>query len=160
MVSTRAERAEGTGSEPASLARLRLAGLLKRAQNLLIEAYGPVLTPFAVDGRELAVLALLAAEGPASQQQISRRLAVDRTTMVALIDAMGAKGLVQRRPDPRDRRKNMIELTGAGRDTCRQATPAVDEIEEAFLSPIPAADREKLKTLLRTLISAAERPLP
>lgn len=159
-MSTRAERAEGTGSEPASLAGLRLAGLLKRAQNLLIEAYGPALTPFAVDGRELAVLALLADEGPASQQQISRRLAVDRTTMVALIDAMVAKGLVQRRPDPRDRRKNMIELTGAGRDTCRQATPAVDEIEKAFLSPIPAADREKLKTLLRTLISAAERPFP
>jgi DNA-binding MarR family transcriptional regulator len=157
VVSTGAEQTEAA-SDPASLAGLRLAGLLKRAQNLLIEGYGPALAPFAVDGRELAVLTLLAAEGPASQQHLSRRLAVDRTTMVALVDAMGGKGLVQRRPDPRDRRKNMIELTDAGRDTCRRATPAVDEIEDAFLSPITMTDRENLKDLLRTLISAAERP--
>ncbi len=52
----------------------------------------------------------------------------------------------------------MVELTDAGRDTCDRATPAVDEIEAAFLAPIPAADRDRLKGLLRTLIAAATLP--
>lgn len=139
------------------LTGLRLAGLLKRAQGLLVEGYGPVLEPFGIDGRELAVLTMLASEGAASQQEISRRLAVDRTTMVALVDGLGAKGLVQRRPDPHDRRKNMVELTDSGRDTCHRATPAVDSLEAAFLAPLDPADRDRLKDLLRTVIASAGR---
>lgn len=146
------------GAAPPGRVELRLAGLLKRAQALLIGEYGPALSPFGLDGRELAVLGLLVTEGPSSQQQISRRLAVDRTTMVALVDAMTAKGLVRRQSDPRDRRKNMVEVTDAGRDAQRQAGPAIDEVEAKFLTPIGADDREKLKELLRALIAAAEQP--
>jgi DNA-binding MarR family transcriptional regulator len=135
---------------------LRLAGLLKRAQALLLEAYAPALAPFAVDGRELAVLALLATAGASSQQEVSRRLGIDRTTMVALVDALAARGLVRREPDPADRRKNLVELTDAGRATARGAGPAVDRVEAAFLAPLPPADRDRLRALLRTVIEARD----
>ncbi|MEV6833778.1 MarR family transcriptional regulator [Streptomyces sp. NPDC051133] len=49
-----------------------------------------------MDARELAVLAVLAAGRPLSQLQAARRLGVDRTTMVALVDALEGKGLVER----------------------------------------------------------------
>jgi DNA-binding MarR family transcriptional regulator len=136
---------------------LRLAGLLKRAQTLLVEGYGPALAPFDVDGRELAVLALLATAGAQSQQEISRRLGIDRTTVVALIDAMQARGLVQRMPDPADRRRNLVQPTASGRAIHQDASPAVDVVEEAFLAPLSPADRDRLKDILRTLIHAASR---
>ena len=65
-------------------------------------------------GRELAVLTVLAGDEPASQQQAAQRLGVDRTTMVALVDALEGKGLVQRHADAADRRRNVVELTAAG----------------------------------------------
>ncbi|MEV6348136.1 MarR family transcriptional regulator [Actinoplanes sp. NPDC051851] len=136
------------------LATLRLAGLLKGAQRLLVDAYEPALAPFNVDGRELAVLTLLTVIGAVSQQEISRRLGIDRTTIVALTDTMSEKGLLLRLPDPRDRRKNLIELTPAGRDLHARAAPAIDEVEAAFLAPLAAEDRDKLRELLRAVVAS------
>lgn len=132
---------------------LRLYGLFKRAQALLAEGYGPALAPHAVDGRELAVLTQLVRHGPGSQQEISNRLGIDRTTMVALVDALTGRGLVRRTADPRDRRRNLVELTDAGRAVRAAATPAVDEVEARFLAPLTPAERETLTALLRKVVS-------
>lgn len=109
------------------------------------------LAPFGIDGRELAVLAALAAHGPVSQQEISQALTIDRTTMVALVDGLTAKGLVARKPDPSDRRKNLVEATAQGRSVAERAGPAVDEVERRFLEPVAATDREALLRILREL---------
>lgn len=80
----------------------------------------------------------------------------DRTTMVALVDGMSAKGLVARRPDPSDRRKNLIEATAEGRSTAQLAGPAVDEVERRFLEPLPDSDRTALRRILRTLTTSRD----
>ena len=134
-----------------SIVNLRLAGLLKRAQVRLVGELGPALAPFGVDGREAAVLTALSANGPVSQQDLSQALAIDRTTMVALIDAMSAKGLVARGTDPADRRKNLIEATDNGRSVAARAGQAADEVERRFLAPVPPADRAALLRILRDL---------
>jgi DNA-binding MarR family transcriptional regulator len=128
---------------------LRLHGLLKRALARLYDASVPALAPHAVDGRELAVLGLLGRRGASSQQEISRRLGIDRTTMVALVDALAARDLVHRRTDPADRRKNIVELTEAGEKVRAGAAPAVDAVEASFLAPLTPAERQTLLTLLR-----------
>ena len=110
----------------------RLYPLLKHAQLQLAELIGPALAPYGIDGRELAVLNALADQDPLSQQETARRLGIDRTTMVALVDALEAKGLVQRRPHPDDRRKNLVELTGTGHDTRRRASQASEDAERRF----------------------------
>jgi DNA-binding MarR family transcriptional regulator len=114
----------------------RLGYLLKHAQQRLVEAAAPVMAPFGIDGRELAVLAVLAAHAPLSQQEAGEQLGVDRTTMVALIDALEAKGLVERHRSPEDRRKNSVVLTSAGQDCLRGAGKARDEVERDFLAPL------------------------
>jgi DNA-binding MarR family transcriptional regulator len=110
--------------------------LLKHVQQRLAQAAEPVMLPFGIDGRELAVLTVLAAAVPLSQQEAAERLSVDRTTMVALVDALETKGLVGRHRSPEDRRKNIIELTPAGHDCLRGAGEARDEIEREFLAPL------------------------
>src|SRR4051794_31982881 len=102
----------------------RLAYLFKRAQATLAGLHEEVLAPFGLSAGELSVLLLLDTREPESQQQAARRLGVDRTSMVALIDALEEKGLVARRPDAADRRRNVIELTDTGRTTLRRATQA------------------------------------
>lgn len=129
----------------------RLGYLLKHAQLKLTEAAAQALAPFGIDGRELAVLVVLAAESaayPLSQLEAAGRLGVDRTTMVALVDRLEGKGLVERRRSPEDRRKNIVGLTPAGEDCLRRAERARAAAERRFLAPL---GKEEADRLVRTL---------
>jgi DNA-binding MarR family transcriptional regulator len=129
----------------------RLGYLFKHAQLRMARLHSEALTPYGINGRELAVLLTLADHEPPSQQQAAERLGVDRTTMVALLDALEAKGLVTRRPREGDRRRNVVELTGKGQDTLREATRASDEAERVLLAPITEQEAELLRKLLRAI---------
>src|SRR3712207_782235 len=61
--------------------------------------------------RRYALLLALEAGGPRSQQSLGELLRIDRTTMVAVIDELEERGLVERRRDPRDRRVWAVHLT-------------------------------------------------
>src|SRR5262245_34016471 len=137
---------------PAPLAD-RLGFLLKHAQLDLAEISGPALAPLGIVGREVAVLGVLADGGSLSQHQAARRLAIDRTTMVALLDGLEAKGLVERRPDPGDRRRNVVELTPAGHQTLREATKATEDAERRFLARLGDAGAKQLRDALRSLVA-------
>ena len=130
----------------------RLGYLLKHAQLGLAELTAAALEPFGLTGRELAVLTVLASGEPASQQQAAQRLGVDRTTMVALVDVLEDKGLVQRQPHAEDRRRNVVELTAQGRDRLQQAGEAAQEAELRFLAPLSRKDAQRLKAALLTVI--------
>jgi DNA-binding MarR family transcriptional regulator len=75
----------------------------------MAEQHGRALAPFGIHARDHGVLLVIDRLEPASQQQVAERMGVDRTTMVAIIDALEAKSIIARRPDPEDRRRNVIE---------------------------------------------------
>ena len=131
---------------------IRLGYLLKHAQQRLTELTGPALAPYGISGRELAVLLTLAGCEPASQQQAAQRLGVDRTTMVGLVDALEAKGLVARRPQQGDRRRNVVELTETGRDTVHRAAQAAADAEREFLAALSPPAAAEFVQALRTLV--------
>ena len=138
--------------EPGPELTTRLGYLLKHVQERLREQSSAALAPYGIDGRELAVLLVLASSEPASQQQAARRLGVDRTTMVALLDALEAKGLVTRHPHAEDRRRNVVELTTTGRGTLRDATRASDEAERQFLAPLSNSAARQFREALGQLL--------
>ena len=130
----------------------RLAVLLKHTSLRYAEVAGAALEPYGIAGRELGVLTVLDSKEPLSQQQAAARLAIDRTTMVAMIDVLEDKGLVARLPDPADRRKNIVALTPDGTRTLRAATRASLAAERRFLAPL-GADAQRLKDMLATLLT-------
>jgi DNA-binding MarR family transcriptional regulator len=136
----------------------RLTYLLKRALVDLENLHAEHLAPVGVNGRELAVLLLLDGHSPESQQQVAERLGVDRTTMVALLDGLEAKGLVARHADAGDRRRNVVELTGHGRTTLVQAVRASDEAERQLLAELDDAESAQLRTLLTRLTQDRSKP--
>ena len=135
---------------PAELAE-RLGYLLKHAQLRLTGLNADALAPYGITGRELAVLLVVAGREPESQQQLAVRLGIDRTSMVAFLDALEDKGLVTRRPDPSDRRRNVVVLTTTGQDTLRAARRASDEAERRFLAPLTRAAAVELRRALGLL---------
>lgn len=138
----------------------RLGQLLTRAQTKLARASAAALAPHGVDGHELAVLAVLSrTESQAqSQAEVAVRLGVDRTTMVSLIDGLEDQGLVERRRSPRDRRKNIIELTTVGKECLTAAERARRAAERRFLAPLGEETAASLVSALRVL--AAEERTP
>lgn len=129
----------------------RLTYLLKRALLDLEDLHAEHLAPVGVSGRELGVL--LALDGPdeQSQQQAAGRLGVDRTTMVGLLDGLEAKGLVARRADAEDRRRNVLELTGDGQQALARALRASDDAERHLLAELDDDESAQLRALLTRL---------
>ncbi len=131
----------------------RLAYLFKHAERLMSELNAEALAPFDIHGRDLGVLLVIDRFEPASQQQVAQRLGVDRTTMVAIIDALEAKGIIARRPDAEDRRRNVVELTPTGQDILRQATAASDAAEAELLASLSPEEGEQLRDLLARVLA-------
>lgn len=129
----------------------RLAHLLKHAQLRLADLTAEALAPLKISGRELAVLLVIAEQPLASQLQVATRMGVDRTTMVALIDELEHKRLVERRPDPADRRRNLVVLTRPGAKTTQQGAAAARKAEQAFLEPLSQDDASDIRQALRVL---------
>jgi DNA-binding MarR family transcriptional regulator len=129
-----------------------LVYLLKHAHLRMAELTAKALTPHGIDGRELGVLLALTGREPASQQQAAQRLGIDRTTMVAMLDALERKGLVSRHPHAEDRRRNVVELTDAGQDTLRRAIEASDGAEREFLASLSPQAAEQLRRSLQTIV--------
>lgn len=132
----------------------RLSFLLKRASVLLDDAIESQLARLTINGREFAVLTVIDSEGPASQQRLASRIGVDRTTMVALIDALEERQLVNRRRDPTDRRAYVLEATPAGHKTRQDALKAVKLGEQQALAPLTSTESASLKQALHRLVQA------
>lgn len=107
-----------------------------------------------LSGKGFGALILLVQEGPLSQQRLGERQGIDRTTMVAVVDELERAGYVDRRRDPRDRRAYSLHATPKGRRVLKRAAEATHRAEDEFLAGLTAADRSRLKRLLRTLVQS------
>jgi len=134
----------------------RLGYLFKHAQERMHELNTEALAPFGVDPRELGILLLIASHEPGSQQQAAQRLGIDRTSMVARLDDLEAKGLVSRHPDAEDRRRNVVELTGPGRDVVVRANAASERAEAKLLSGLSDEQAELIREALATIVAQRE----
>jgi DNA-binding MarR family transcriptional regulator len=99
-----------------------------------------------------AALCALDEYGPASQIGLGRRCRLDRSDMVALVNELASRALVERRPDTADRRRNVITITPAGLRHLRELDAVVDAIQDEFLAPLSHRGREQLTSSLRRIL--------
>jgi len=111
------------------------------------------LTQLNISGREFAVLTLIESEGPASQQRLADRVGVDRTTMVALVDALEEKGWSPPQGSQQSARL-LLQTTEAGRKRLRDTLKAVKKAEQEILAPLSSAESATLTRLLQCLVQA------
>ncbi|MFC5062585.1 MarR family winged helix-turn-helix transcriptional regulator [Actinomycetospora atypica] len=101
--------------------------------------------------RGYQVLAAVARGEPSTQLALARKLGVDRTVMTYLLDEIQAAGLVERRPDPADRRARRVELTDAGRARLCDLERRLGDAEAHLLAPLEPAEQDTLRGLLARL---------
>lgn len=103
------------------------------------------------------VLATIAEFGPAAQAEIGRRLGIDRSDMVAILNDLESEGFITREQDPTDRRRNRVALTRAGRGALSRFDRAIAEAEDTLLTAFTPDERAQLVGLLERL---AQPPRP
>ncbi len=101
---------------------------------------------------DFAVLAGLAQYGPISQALLGRRLGVNLGDMVAVLKRLEADGLVIRKEDREDRRRNTIEITGDGRSTLDRLEGVALAAQAELLEPLSEQERKQLVELLQVLV--------
>ncbi len=107
-----------------------------------------MLAPLGLEPREFALLRVVAASEGHSQQAIGDRLRIPPSRMVAFVDALEARGLIERRHDPGDRRTRALHLTEDGRVLLGRAFAEAVTHEQNVTGDLSAEQREQLLELL------------
>lgn len=94
--------------------------------------------------------------GPRSQLALAQYLGLDRTVMTYLLDDLEASVLVQRTPDPADRRIRRVELTEKGSTVLADARRRLRSKEDTLLAPLAPVQRKNLRNLLHQLATSVE----
>jgi DNA-binding MarR family transcriptional regulator len=104
---------------------------------------GTGLSPF-----HFAVLALLEEDPRETQAAIADALGYDRSHVVRLLDELEERDLVVRKRDPDDRRRHVVKMTADGRKALAKLRTIVSRLEDRFLAPLDADERDALHGLL------------
>jgi DNA-binding MarR family transcriptional regulator len=85
---------------------------------------------------------------PVAQADLGRGVRLDPKDLVGVLNDLQAAGLVVREPDPKDRRKNAVSLTGEGARLLKRCERAARAANDELLAPLSAAERDQFTGLL------------
>lgn len=109
------------------------------------------LAPLGIGPREFSLMRFVDASDGPSQQALAEQLAVPASRMVALVDNLEERGLVERRADRDDRRVRRLYLTRKGRGVLERASKIAIDYETRLCAGINRDEREQLIDLLQKL---------
>jgi DNA-binding MarR family transcriptional regulator len=98
--------------------------------------------------KQLIALEHLANNEGCLQQELGATLMVDPNNCVLLLNELDDHGYVERRRDPKDRRRHIVVITPSGVKVLRKAEAKLETLEGEVLANLDGSDREQLRELL------------
>jgi len=90
------------------------------------------------------------------QQGLGQMLMLDPNNCVLLLNDLDEAGYVERRRDPADRRRHLVEITPAGRSALEQAERKLESLEDEVLGNLSPEERARLHDLLAKALDGQE----
>ncbi|WP_328901707.1 MarR family winged helix-turn-helix transcriptional regulator [Streptomyces sp. NBC_00441] len=100
------------------------------------------------------VLAAVEDLEPVAQADLGRAVALDPKDLVGILNDLQAESLIVRAPDPKDRRKNAVSVTAAGRRRLEECTAAGNRANAELLAPLSPDERGEFLDMLRRINGA------
>ncbi|MQA85333.1 MAG: MarR family transcriptional regulator [Streptosporangiales bacterium] len=141
------------------VAPLEVAGRLLRCAALLERAIDEALRPLGLSFGDFDVINTLRRRGePAgtNPKALASSALITSGAMTSRLDRLERAGLLERRPDPSDRRAILVRLTPAGEELAVRTLDAVLAADRRFLDPLSPDDRKAVAAALRRLLVRAE----
>ncbi len=117
----------------------------------LRETSQEALAPWDITPSQLRAMRVLARHGEMRLSALSEHLRIAARSATEVADALEARGLVERRPDPGDRRATLVELTGHGTSVLDAIRAVSGTAAERAFDRLSQADRAHLARILRKL---------
>jgi len=129
---------------------------LRRAQIGVFNDFVRTMNKEQISPGQFGVLALIGANPGLSQSALARAVGIERSTMVAVIDALEERGFVERRPSPVDRRSYALMLNDDGEALLEVLKPLVADHEDRIAKDLSDEERGQLIQLLSKLSGPAD----
>jgi DNA-binding MarR family transcriptional regulator len=135
--------------------RADLAAMMYPLSRALIAAELPILRTHEISMWGYAVLNTLVEQPIHTQSALAKAIGADKTRIIPVLDELQERALIERSPDPEDRRARQLAVTDAGRALRAAVQTDIQRGEDHLLARLPAADR---KGFLRALALLADLP--
>ena len=149
-----------SGLQPAlPIDAYHVTGRIARIAARIAQRQDEIFTRYGLNRGDVGVLSALLMARPShtlSPTQLFRGLMLSSAGMTKRLDRLESRGLVKRRPDPKDRRGVTIQLSESGRRLVAKAVAENTKTEAALLSGLSAKERRLFGDLLRTLLRELE----
>jgi DNA-binding MarR family transcriptional regulator len=119
-----------------------LAAMLHPLLRALIAAELPVLEEHEVSMWGYAVLSALDDTPIRTQAALADAIGADKSRIIGTLDELQDAGLIERTPDPSDRRVRLLSITPKGRRVRRSVRKGIRAHEDRVLATLPPADRQ------------------
>jgi DNA-binding MarR family transcriptional regulator len=139
------------------VARANPCLLLAHLGRVAKRRYSEALEPTGLNGPQAFALMQLRNFGPVSQQDLAERLDLDPSKLVALLNELESAGLAERRRDPGDRRRHIVEISATGEKRLAEAEQAIATFESGFFAGLDSGERDQLQGLLSRLAQCVGR---
>lgn len=126
---------------------------LRLAQLAVFGDFAAELKEFDISPGRFGVLVLVSANPGMTQSLLASATQLDRSTMVAVIDQLESRGLVERRASPTDRRSNALVLTVAGEKLLKQMKRRIKKHEARIAAAMTPGETDTLVELLTRIRS-------
>lgn len=125
-----------------------LGFLLAAVGQQAMSAFRSRLEPLGIHPRAYAVLTAVRAGSGSSQRDLSGALGLPASRMVGLLDGLQDDGLIERVPDPGDRRTHRVRLTDHGRRTVDRLQTEATALDESIIADLTEDEQDRLRGLL------------
>jgi len=115
-----------------------------------------VLAPLEIEPGEFALLRAVSASGGEPQNALAERLHISPSWMVAIVDELERRELLERRPHARDRRVRNLHLTAAGKRLLKQAERRAQQFDRQVSDPLTELELQQLLGLLHRVAAALD----
>ncbi len=145
-----------TGNEPREPLDTRFLESLigynaRRAALTVIGVFLERMAPYGLRPVEFSTLSLIHHNPGVTARQLCQSLGVQPPNMVGTLNTFEKRGLLERRPHPKDGRAQGLHLTARGLDLMREVEPKVAQFEVEASHRLSASEREQLMTLLQKI---------
>jgi DNA-binding MarR family transcriptional regulator len=127
---------------------------IRRLQQIAVAVFLQETEPFGVTPVQFAALQAVHNTPGIDQRTLARTIGFDTSTTGGVIDRLEARGLLQRKAAPEDRRVRRLTLTPDGEALLAAVIPAMARAQVRMLEPLGPADRAEFMRLLRRLVQA------